>query len=101
MDFINVIYDSTNAILKVFINTDLSSSSKLFDLIEVVRPVGMAIQIKESIGIRNKDSVEVSDNITISKFDFSVNNRNKVMPMSDGSTDVNEVGFGESNEQAP
>lgn len=105
MDFINVIYDTKTdpdkPMLKVFINTDLSTNSKLFDLIEVVRPVGMAIQIKESIAVRNKDSVEISDAVTVSKMAFSVGNRNKVMPMNDGSTDINEVGFGESNEQTP
>lgn len=100
MDYLNVIYDSTNNILNVFVGANVLTK-KLYELIEVVRPVGMAIQIKQSVNIRPKETLKLGDYVTVSKLDFSVNNRNKVMPMSDPDDDINMVGFGEVNEQQP
>lgn len=100
MNYLNIIYDKEDNMVKVFVNESVLTK-KLFDLIEVVRPVGMGVQIVPSIGIRPKDAIEISDTVSVSVFDFSVNNRNKVMPMSDPDADVNTVNFGESNEQEP
>lgn len=100
MDYLNVIFDEEDKVVKVFVSTQ-TLTSKLFDLIEVVRPVGMGIQVKSSVAVRPIETIKIGDRITASSLEFTVGNRNKVMPMDDGSTDVNEVGFGESNEQAP
>lgn len=100
MDYLNVIFDEEDRVVKVFVSTQ-TLTSKLFDLIEVVRPVGMGIQVKSSVAVRPIETIKIGDRITASSLEFTVGNRNKVMPMDDGSTDVNEVGFGESNEQAP
>ena len=100
MEYLNVIYDEDDKILKVFVGANVLTK-KMFELIELVRPVGMGIQVKQSVGVRPKEILKLEDYVTVSNLDFSVNNRNKVMPMSDPDDDINTVGFGEVNEQQP
>ena len=100
MEYLNVIYDEDDKILKVFVGANVLTK-KMFELIELVRPVGMGIQVKQSVGVRPKEILKLEDYVTVSNLDFSINNRNKVMPMSDPDDDINTVGFGEVNEQQP
>ena len=80
MNYINVIYDEENAILKIFINSTVPP--KLYELIEVVRPVGMSIKIMPSQSVRPKEEIRISDVVSVGRFEVHTSNRYYVMPGS-------------------
>lgn len=73
---------------------------KLFDLIEVVRPVGLTVKVVVSKAIRNVDKINIVDSVSINHLDIETYNRYKVMPEEVDPTKMqeNQIGFGEVNE---
>lgn len=82
LNYINPIYDEEHKILRIFVQK-FSFAKKLFDLLEVVRPVGLEINVIESQKIRVADSIEFADKVHSAKFDIHISHRYKVMGVTD------------------
>lgn len=78
LNYINPIYDEENKILKIFVQK-FDFASKLFDLLEVVRPVGLEIQVIESLKVRVKDDITFADKLHSARFNITISHRYTVM----------------------
>lgn len=78
INYINVIFDEESSILKIFVNTDIPP--KLYELVEVVRPVGLKLQIVPSQSIKPVDDIIIKDLVSVAKFDVHTSSRYHVMP---------------------
>lgn len=82
---VDVGFDQDEGKITIYVFAD-SYSMKMFDLLEVVRPAGVRIEIRFSERVSSYDKINVSESVTSTKSDYT-ESRSKV-----SSTDV---GFGE------
>lgn len=85
---VDVGFDQDEGKITIYVFAD-SYSMKMFDLLEVVRPAGVRIEIRFSERVSSYDKINVSESVTSTKSDYT-ESRSKV-----SSTDV---GFGEISE---
>ena len=78
LNYINPIYDAANKTLRIFVQ-NYKFATKLYDLLEVVRPVGLNLQVIESESKRPHDEIEFADKVHSAKFDITISHRYTVM----------------------
>lgn len=78
LNYVNPIYDAGNKVLRIFVQK-FNFAKKLYDLLEVVRPVGLSIQVIESQTARIRDEVRFTDKIHTARFDVHISHRYTVM----------------------
>lgn len=77
-NYINPIYNEETGVLRIFVEK-FNFAKKLFDLIEVVRPVGLRIEVIEALKHKVVDIVEIQDKIHSARFDVHISHRYTVM----------------------
>lgn len=106
IQLVNVVYSTEKQEMNVYLYYN-DYVDKIYDLIEVVRPIGTRVNIIDATTYKQSDNINVSDFNQTFKATVTSGNRNVVMIGSETDTEdiesgtasnINKVGFGESNE---